>query len=74
MYVQLCLMYVQLCVMYVQLYVGMKHWNAFFCIYNDYCYVRKSIYIFGISGRFDVGNLPSYVICNEKYKPLNKKN
>lgn len=29
---------------------------------------RKPVYVFEISGRFDVGNLPSYVECDQFFK------
>ena len=31
-------------------------------------FCRKNVYTMKVSGRFDVGNLKSYIFCNEKYK------
>ena len=31
---------------------------------------RRSVFIFNISGRYDVGNLESYIACNEQYKAV----
>lgn len=38
--------------------------------YVKYLCSKRSVFIFNISGRYDVGNLESYIACNEQYKAV----
>uniref|UniRef100_A0A8C2AFA6 Nucleotidyl transferase domain-containing protein n=1 Tax=Cyprinus carpio TaxID=7962 RepID=A0A8C2AFA6_CYPCA len=42
--------------------------NIFNYPFNNSVYFRRPVYVLRISGRFDVGNLPSYIECDKYFR------